>query len=68
MEHRNMFDNVVKFRQKTILNELCLKETSFIDWTVEKSIEAHIPEEIWTVLLGEEVLWEISSEISKLIL
>jgi hypothetical protein len=56
MEHRNMFDNVVKFRQKTILNEFCLKETSFIDWTVEKSIEAHIPEEIWTVLLGEEVL------------
>lgn len=51
-----MFDNVVKFSQKTILNEFCLKETSFIDWTVEKSIEAHIPEEIWTVLLGEEVL------------
>ena len=56
MEHCNMFDNVVKFSQKTILNEFCLKETPFIDWTVEKSIEAHIPEEIWTVLLGEEVL------------
>ena len=68
MEHGYMFDYVVEFGQEAILNEFCLQETSFIDWAVEKSIEANIPKEIRTVLLREEVLWEISSEITKLVL
>jgi hypothetical protein len=56
MEHGYMFDYVVEFGQEAILNEFCLQETSFIDWAVEKSIEAYVPEEIRTVLLSEEIL------------
>ena len=68
MEHGYMFDYVVEFSQETILNEFCLQETSFIDWAVEKSIEAYVPEEIRTVLFGEEIFWKVPCEITQLIL
>ncbi len=68
VEHCYMFNYVVEFSQKSILDKFRLEETSFVDWAIEKSIKAHIPEEIRTVLLREEILWEISSKITKLIL
>ena len=68
MEHGYMFDYVVEFGQEAILNEFCLQETSFIDWAVEKSIEAYIPEEIRTILFREEIFWKVSCEITQLIL
>jgi hypothetical protein len=40
------------------LDKLGLEEATLINWTIEKSLEANIPEEVVTVLLRKEILLE----------
>ena len=67
MEDSDVFDLIFKVKEDGILDELGLQEGLFVDWTVEKALIAQIPEEVGRVVLQEEVLLEIASEVCHLI-
>jgi len=46
VEDCSMLNEIIKLCQKSILNKLCLKETSFVNWTIEESLETNIPKEV----------------------
>ena len=68
VEDSHMLHKIIKFSQETILHKLSLEEGSFINWTVEESLEANIPEEIVSVLLSKEVFREAARVVSQLLL
>jgi hypothetical protein len=58
---------VFEVHQDGILDKLGLKETFLVDWAVEEALVAEVPEEIHCVILGEEVLGEVSCEVCHLV-
>ena len=60
-----MLNLVLKFHKDAILKVLCLQERLSVNWAIEKSRETEIPHEIFHILLREEILVEIVSEIIK---
>jgi hypothetical protein len=67
VEYSDMLDEFIKLSQQPVLNELCLQEASFVNRTVEESLEADIPEEIGAVFLSEEILSEVAGVVSQLL-
>ena len=56
VENRTVLNLIFEVHQNGVLNELRLQETFLIDWTVEESLVAQIPEEVHGVVLCEEIL------------
>ena len=46
MENGTVLDLVFEVHEDCVLDELSLEETLLIDWTVEESLVAQVPEEI----------------------
>jgi hypothetical protein len=45
-----------------------LQKASFVNWAVEKALEANVPEEVGAVFVCKEVLVEASREVGQLLL
>lgn len=56
VENRTVLNLIFEVHQNGVLNELRLKETFLINWTVEEALVAQVPEEVHGVVLSEEIL------------
>ena len=56
MENCTVLDLVFEVHQDGILDKLGLQKALFVNWTVEETLVAEIPEKVHRIVFGEEVL------------
>jgi len=68
VENSCVLNDILKFKQKSILHKLRLQERLLVDGAVKKTLEADVPEEVSHVLVSKEVLAKWTSKVAELVL